>query len=200
MNRQLKERTEGRISFWLCGWFCVDHPFLLHHALTLCFTMRLFFCSFYPCSAAAGRQENQGLSLCLHHMPCAQHRVTCVLCIFRHLAVPLHLCNLWSSKRVISSSVSFSCEPSYFPRKTPLNYKEWFVSFSCSNTPVPVKWGLFHWIWKKKVFPSLWVLIGPIFWTQIGFLLLEGKFEPHLICDRNLAHNQKTQWDIIRLI
>lgn len=44
----------------------------------------------------------------------------------------------------------FSCEPSYFPLKTPLNYKEWFVLFSCSNRPVPVKWGLFHWIWKKQ--------------------------------------------------
>lgn len=50
----------------------------------------VFFCSFCPCSAAAGCQENQGLSLCLQHTLCAQHRVTCVPCIFRHLAVPLH--------------------------------------------------------------------------------------------------------------
>lgn len=79
------------LTVWLV---CVDHPFLLPHALTPCFTMRLFFCSFYPCSAADGRPENQGLSLCLQHGPRAQHRVTCVLCISMHLAVPLHLLHL----------------------------------------------------------------------------------------------------------
>lgn len=119
INRQ-PDRLMGLIlNVWLV---CVNHPSLLHHALTLCFTIHLFFCSFCPCSAAAGCQENQGLSLCLQHMLCAQHRVTfSVPCIYRHLAIPLHHYNLLSSEPPKGSEfpavqpASFSCEPSYVP-------------------------------------------------------------------------------------
>lgn len=168
--------TDWRVALavkTLAGWFwssvsvasCSDALFLPY----IC-----FFCSFCPCSAAAGCPENQGLSLCLQHTLCAQHRVTCVPCIFRHLAVPLHHCNLLScepSKRkwIIPSSsarllfLSTLICPPLRPRLTTKR-----DLFSCTNTNVPVRWGL---LLCQNVFPLLQILIGPIFWTLIDFSL-----------------------------
>lgn len=92
------------------------------------FTIHLFFCSFCPCSAAAGCQENQGLSLCLQHTLCAQHRVTfSVLCSFRHLAIPLHHYNLLSYEPPKGSDI-FPAVPPF-----PVNHPHMFPYKHCKT-------------------------------------------------------------------
>lgn len=137
--------------------FCVEHPTLLPSRSDAVFhhTFVVFFCSFCPCSAAAGCQENQGLSLCLQQLLCAQHRVTVsVTCFFKTPGnpfapyTPLPTIPLYppEGNEIFSASqpVPLSCETLllYFPLYTHSKKVErgWlfdYVTLNMSGAPSP---------------------------------------------------------------
>lgn len=171
------------------------------------FTIHLFcFCSFCPCSAAAGCQENQGLSLCLQHVLCAQHRVTCsVPCIFQTPGNPFFTVTTSSPMKVVDFQ-QFSLPPSpvnphMFPCKHCRTTKSDLFVLSCRWTCVVLhpsvepqtlqpqtscKWVLFY---CKSLFLFLWVLFGPFSgrWsTSLWRYMLEESFIKS-VCDRHSA-------------
>lgn len=87
----LFKRETCLLHLWIASWLEFDPHFgvmiilpwssfsvaslsdiVFHHTF-------VFFCSFCPCSAAAGCQENQGLSLCLQHTTCV-HNIESPVC------------------------------------------------------------------------------------------------------------------------